>query len=118
MGFQPLFYEICLLTGAPRSYGGKVGPTEDIGFIDMAYRVIADHVRTLSFAIADGAVPSNDGRGYVLRRVLRRAVRYGRQNLGADLGFFSKLVSTVVKLMGNTFPEIVKREDYVTAIIK
>mmetsp|Transcript_4481 Transcript_4481/g.5128 ORF Transcript_4481/g.5128 Transcript_4481/m.5128 type:complete len:975 (-) Transcript_4481:141-3065(-) len=116
--FQPLFDEIRLLTGAPRSYGGKVGPTEDIGFIDMAYRVIADHVRTLSFAIADGAVPSNDGRGYVLRRVLRRAVRYGRQNLGADLGFFSKLVPKLVEIMGGTFPELIERKDYIISVIR
>jgi len=114
--FLPIFASIQSLTGA-RPYSGKIGE-DDVEYIDMAYRVVADHIRTLTFAISDGAVPSNDGRGYVLRRVLRRAVRYGRQNLGADLGFFSKLVSTVVKLMGNTFPEIIEREDYVTAIIK
>mmetsp|Transcript_14770 Transcript_14770/g.33290 ORF Transcript_14770/g.33290 Transcript_14770/m.33290 type:complete len:964 (+) Transcript_14770:40-2931(+) len=116
--FQPLFEEIRVLTGAPRPYGGKVGPEEDDGFVDMAYRVIADHVRTLSFAIADGAVPSNDGRGYVLRRVLRRAVRYGRQNLGADLGFFSKLVPKLVEIMGKTFPEIIEKQDYIISIVR
>jgi alanyl-tRNA synthetase len=116
--FQPLFEEIRILTGAPRPYGGKVGPEEDDGFVDMAYRVIADHVRTLSFAIADGAVPSNDGRGYVLRRVLRRAVRYGRQNLGAELGFFSKLVPKLVEIMGKTFPEIIERQDYIISIVR
>lgn len=116
--FQPLFEEIRILTGAPRPYGGKVGPEEDEGFVDMAYRVIADHVRTLSFAIADGAVPSNDGRGYVLRRVLRRAVRYGRQNLGADLGFFSKLVPKLVEVMGVTFPEIIEKQDYIISIVR
>ena len=79
--FQPLFAAIQQVTGC-RPYAGKVGPA-DADFVDMAYRVVADHIRTLCFAIADGAVPSNDGRGYVLRRVLRRAVRYGRQNLGA-----------------------------------
>jgi len=114
--FTPIFAAIQSLTGA-KSYSGKVGK-EDVGFVDMAYRVVADHIRTLSFAIADGAVPDKDGRGYVLRRVLRRAVRYGRQNLGAELGFFSKLVPTVVKLMGNTFPELKEKERQITAIIK
>ena len=114
--FQPLFAEIQVLTGAP-PYSGKVG-AEDVGYKDMAYRVVADHVRTLSFAIADGAMPSNDGRGYVLRRVLRRAVRYGRQNLGAELGFFSKLVPTLVQTMGGTFPELIEKEAYVTAVIQ
>eukprot|EP00934_Nitzschia_sp_Nitz4_P001139 Nitzschia sp. Nitz4//scaffold180_size44305//6788//9765//NITZ4_007233-RA/size44305-snap-gene-0.58-mRNA-1//1//CDS//3329539449//1139//frame0 len=113
--FMPLFEEIQKVTGAA-PYAGKVG-AEDVGFVDMAYRVIADHIRTLSFAIADGAVPSNDGRGYVLRRVLRRAVRYGRQNLGAELGFFSKLVPKLVEVMGDVFPEIREKQDYVTAIV-
>lgn len=115
--FRPLFEDIQKVTGA-RPYQGKVGPVDDEGFVDMAYRVIADHIRTLSFAIADGAVPSNDGRGYVLRRVLRRAVRYGRQNLGAELGFFSTLVPTLVRVMGKTFPELVEKQDYVTNVIR
>mmetsp|Transcript_16407 Transcript_16407/g.33447 ORF Transcript_16407/g.33447 Transcript_16407/m.33447 type:complete len:974 (+) Transcript_16407:24-2945(+) len=114
--FTPLFKAIEVVTGAP-PYSGKVGPS-DVGYKDMAYRVVADHLRTLTFAIADGAVPSNDGRGYVLRRVLRRAVRYGRQNLGADLGFFSKLVPTLVAHMGEAFPEIVKREAFVVGIVR
>jgi alanyl-tRNA synthetase len=114
--FIPLFDAIQKITGA-RPYAGKIG-LEDPDFIDMAYRVVADHVRTLSFAIADGAVPSNDGRGYVLRRVLRRAVRYGRQCLGAELGFFAKLVNTLVELMGDTFPELREKEEFVTRIVR
>lgn len=114
--FIPLFDEIQKVTGA-RPYSGKVG-AEDEGYVDMAYRVVADHIRTLSFAIADGAIPSNEGRGYVLRRVLRRAVRYGRQNLGAELGFFSTLLPKLVEVMGTTFPEIREKQDHVAAIIR
>src|SRR5438874_3766149 len=73
--------------------------------IDIAFRVIADHIRTLSFAIADGIIPSNEGRGYVLRRVLRRAVRYGR-TLDFHEPFFFKLVDVVAKTMGDVFPEV------------
>lgn len=115
--FVPIFNAIQQLTGAP-AYSGKVGAEDDVGYKDMAYRVVADHIRTLSFAIADGAMPANDGRGYVLRRVLRRAVRYGRQNLGADLGFFSKLVPALVSHMAGTFPELKEKEAHVTAVIQ
>jgi alanyl-tRNA synthetase len=87
------------------AYRGKFG-SEDPDGIDTAYRVIADHVRTLTFALTDGAVPSNEGRGYVLRRILRRAVRFGRQTLGAKPGFFSQLVPVVVEQMGDAFPEL------------
>eukprot|EP00543_Licmophora_paradoxa_P003569 CAMPEP_0202451672 /NCGR_PEP_ID=MMETSP1360-20130828/10058_1 /ASSEMBLY_ACC=CAM_ASM_000848 /TAXON_ID=515479 /ORGANISM="Licmophora paradoxa, Strain CCMP2313" /LENGTH=966 /DNA_ID=CAMNT_0049070303 /DNA_START=52 /DNA_END=2952 /DNA_ORIENTATION=+ len=114
--FIPIFDHIQKLTGAS-PYSGKVGE-EDTGFKDMAYRVVADHIRTLSFAIADGAVPSNDGRGYVLRRILRRAIRYGRQNLGADLGFFCQLVPTLVDLMSGTYPELKEKQEHVTQIIR
>ena len=114
--FVPLFDAIQTLTNAP-PYQGRIG-ADDVGFVDTAYRVVADHVRTLSFAIADGAMPSNDGRGYVLRRVLRRAVRYGRQNLGADLGFFAKLVPKLVDLMGTAYPELIEHQARVTAVIR
>jgi len=73
--------------------------------IDVAFRVIADHIRALSFAIADGIIPSNEGRGYVLRRILRRAVRYGR-TIGFREPFLSRLVDIVAQTMGDVFPEV------------
>ncbi|CAG8498843.1 14629_t:CDS:10 [Acaulospora morrowiae] len=106
--FVPIFDKIQEITGA-RAYTGKVG-AEDSDGLDMAYRVIADHVRTLTFAISDGGVPSNEGRGYVLRRILRRGARYARKRFNVQIGrFFSSLVDTVVKEMGEAFPEISKR---------
>jgi len=104
--FTPIFDEIQRLTGA-RPYMGLLG-NEDKDNIDTAYRVIADHIRTLTFALTDGALPSNVGRGYVLRRILRRAVRYGRQMLNAKSGFFSQLVPIVVERFGAAFPELRK----------
>ena len=80
-------------------------------------RVIADHIRALTFAIADGAVPGNDGRGYVLRRILRRAARYGRK-INLNEPFLYKLVDILVETMGDIFPEIVEKKDYVQKIIK
>ena len=82
---------------------GSTGDTEQEK-IDIAFRVIADHIRTLSFAIADGIQPGNEGRDYVLRRILRRAVRYGR-TLGFHEPFFYKLVDVLVATMGDVFPE-------------
>ncbi len=114
--FMPIFAAIERITGA-RAYMGKLG-THDVGNIDTAYRVIADHIRTITFAITDGAVPSNEGRGYVLRRILRRAVRYGRQTLGAKPGFFAQLVNSVVETFGEFFPELRKNPDRVIGIIR
>ena len=74
-----------------RGYTGLVGE-EDVTLKDTAYRAVADHVRTLAFAIADGVVPSNGGRGYVLRRILRRASRYGLQILKTEPCFLAKVV--------------------------
>jgi len=85
--------------------------------IDVAFRVIADHIRALSFAIADGIIPSNEGRGYVLRRILRRAVRYGRP-LGFHEPFFFKLVDVVAKTMGDVFPEVRAKESKIREIIR
>ena len=85
--------------------------------LDIAFRVIADHIRTLSFAIADGIQPSNEGRGYVLRRILRRAVRYGR-TLGFHEPFFYKLVDVLAETMGDVFPEIRTRKRHVQETIR
>jgi len=82
-----------------------------------AFRVIADHVRALTFAITDGALPSNEGRGYVLRRLLRRAARYGR-NLGLMDPFIHTLVPAVIDIMGDAFPEITERQKHTTAVIQ
>lgn len=113
--FSPIFDAIQKSTGA-RSYSGKLG-SEDEDKVDMAYRVVADHIRTLSFAIADGSRPGNEGREYVLRRILRRAVRYGREVLKAQEGFFSGLVHVMVEVMGTTFPELKKNEPKIKDII-
>ena len=110
--FAPFFQKIQALSGA-EPYGGDLEKVEDI-----AYRVIADHIRTLTFAIADGAVPDKDGRGYVLRRILRRAVRYGRQILGMEDPFFYQIVPVVVEQMGDVFPELKKDPQKIADIIK
>ncbi|MCJ1269391.1 Alanine--tRNA ligase [Lobaria immixta] len=114
--FTPLFETIKQITGA-REYRGKFGE-EDRDGIDTAYRVVADHVRTLAFAISDGAAPNNEGRGYVVRRVLRRGARYARKYFRSDIGeFFSKIVPTLVQQMGEMFPEIKNKESDVVEIL-
>ena len=108
--FRPIFDELEKLSG--KKYGSTL-PAKDSQqptlnsqqATDVAFRVIADHIRALSFAIADGIIPSNEGRGYVLRRILRRAVRYGR-TLGFHEPFFFKLVDVVARTMGDVFPEV------------
>jgi alanyl-tRNA synthetase len=130
--FRPIFDELEKLSGKKygstlplvgRLYETRVADTDalqkqsDQEKIDIAFRVIADHIRTLSFAIADGIVPSNEGRGYVLRRVLRRAVRHGR-TLGFHEPFFFKLVDVVAKTMGDVFPEVRAKESKIREIIR
>jgi len=85
--------------------------------LDIAFRVIADHIRTLSFAIADGIQPGNNDRNYVLRRILRRAVRYGR-TLGFHEPFFYKLVDVLADTMGDVFPEIRAKQKHVQEVIR
>lgn len=98
--FQPLFAAIHKVTGA----APYTGVLDDLK--DTAYRVIADHIRTLTFALTDGAAVGNDGRNYVLKRILRRAERYGVQVLGTKEPFLHQLVPTVVELFGGAFPEL------------
>lgn len=113
--FMPIFDVIQKITDS-RPYAGLLGD-EDVDNIDMAYRVVADHIRTLTVAITDGAVPDSDGRGYVLRRILRRAVRYGSEFLKAPPGFFSQLTDVVVSSMGEAFPELIEKRDHVVEVL-
>ncbi|XP_046842185.1 alanine--tRNA ligase, cytoplasmic-like isoform X2 [Xenia sp. Carnegie-2017] len=113
--FMPIFNAIREGTGV-RPYSGKVGD-EDKDKIDMTYRVIADHIRTLTVAIADGGRPDNTGRGYVLRRILRRAVRFSSEKLHAPPGFLGSLVSVVLETLGEAFPEITKNPQQAVKII-
>ena len=83
----------------------------------VGHRAIADHIRMLSFSIADGVLPSNEGRGYVARRILRRAARFGH-SMGKEDPFLSNLVETVVELMGDVYPELVEKQSHVEKVIK
>ena len=108
--FMPIIDFTGGLTG--HKYTSKLGNKTD-----NAFRVIADHIRAVVFAITDGATPSNDGRGYVIRRILRRASRFGRE-LGMHEPFIYKLVPVVVDCLGEAFSEIAERADYVSTVIE
>jgi alanyl-tRNA synthetase/REP element-mobilizing transposase RayT len=118
--FRPIFDVLEKMSG--KKYESTLPPA-DLAAIDarqstdVAFRVIADHIRTLSFAIADGIQPGNTDRNYVLRRILRRAVRYGR-TLGFHEPFFYKLVDVPAENMGDVFPEIRSRKKHVQDIIR
>ncbi len=118
--FRPIFDALEKLSG--KKYGstlpaaGVVRHSEQEK-CDIAFRVIADHIRTLSFAIADGILPGNTDRNYVLRRILRRAVRYGR-TLGFRQPFFYKLAAVLGETMGSVFPEIVREQKKVQQVIR
>jgi alanyl-tRNA synthetase len=107
--FMPLIKEIETITST--TYGNN---TE----IDVAIRVISDHLRAVAFAIADGQLPSNTGAGYVIRRILRRAVRYGFTFLGTKKPFIYQLVDTLTKQMGTTFPELLRENKLISIVIK
>ncbi len=114
--FMPLFEAIQAASGAA-PYAGRVGRKEDPEALDMAYRVLADHIRTLTFSIADGGVPSNEGRGYVLRRILRRAIRYAHEKLKAPAGAFATLVDCVVNNFSAAFPELAKNPERIRQLL-
>ncbi len=111
--------EKCAIPSAQALTDGNVQktPAADQIAIDIAFRVIADHIRTLSFAIADGIAPGNTDRNYVLRRILRRAVRYGR-TLGFKEPFFYKLTAVLARTMGDVFPEIRAKQKQVEETLK
>ncbi|MBA3830850.1 MAG: alanine--tRNA ligase [Chthoniobacterales bacterium] len=132
--FRPIFDEIEKLSG--KTYGGtlpdvarasslrdsetpklEARATPEQIATDIAFRVIADHIRTLSFAIADGIQPGNTDRNYVLRRILRRAVRYGR-SLGFKEPFFYKLVAVLARTVGEVFPEVRAKQKHVEEVLK
>ena len=133
--FLPIFDKVQELTGV-RPYQGRFG-IDDTDGIDTAYRVVTDHIRTLTIALSDGGVPNNVGRGYVLRRILRRGARYARKKLGVPIGsFFSSLLPVVVQTMvgaiyllfnaqnfdtlhyqGMNFPEITLKIDEIKEIL-
>jgi alanyl-tRNA synthetase len=106
--FLPILAAVGELVGRPYDPADETAP---------AFRVIADHVRATTFLMSDGVVPSNEGRGYVLRRIIRRALRYGRK-LGLDGAFMNTLLPVVVAEMGEVFPEIVERQEVVTTQLR
>jgi len=124
--WTPLFEKIAQSSGL--KYAGKFPRTNAADPVaeaadaqlrhDIAFRVVADHIRCLTFALTDGAVPSNEGRGYVLRRILRRAVRFGRQQLDLQEPFLHTLVPVIVDSMSGAFPELKKNPANVAELIK
>jgi alanyl-tRNA synthetase len=113
--FQPLIVEL------EKASGKKYSPTNSSGEqekINIAMRVIADHIRAISFCIADGQIPSNTGAGYVIRRILRRAVRYGYQSLNFKEPFLYELVDILTKQMGEVFPELLKQNKLIKKVIQ
>lgn len=109
--FTPLIAKVEEISG--RRYEGKMDDEKDI-----AIRVVVDHIRAVSFAIADGQLPSNSGAGYVIRRILRRAISYAYRFLGMKEAFLHQLVSVLKNQMGEFFPEISKQENLVTEVIR
>ncbi|WP_282080571.1 alanine--tRNA ligase [Aquimarina algiphila] len=114
--FTPLIREIETITNS--TYDKDSLPTDEEGKVSVAIRVIADHVRAVSFSIADGQLPSNNGAGYVIRRILRRAIRYGFTFLNTKEPFIYKLVETLSKQMRDAFPELKTQKNLIVNVIK
>ncbi|WP_322924154.1 alanine--tRNA ligase [Paenibacillus campi] len=106
--FQPMIQETAQIAGVTYKQNNDT---------DVALKVIADHIRTVTFAVGDGVLPSNEGRGYVIRRLLRRAVRYGKV-IGLDKPFLFSLVKTVGDVMGMYYPTVVEQREYIEKIIR
>ncbi|WP_405602171.1 MULTISPECIES: alanine--tRNA ligase [unclassified Pseudoalteromonas] len=107
-------YEIDLFQGLIAA-AASVTNAQDMG--DKSLRVVADHIRSCAFLISDGVMPSNEGRGYVLRRIIRRAVRHGNK-LGAQGSFFYKLVAALIEQMGQAYPELAKQQEIIEKVLR
>ncbi|WP_080840630.1 alanine--tRNA ligase [Cohnella massiliensis] len=106
--FQPIIGHASRISGVAYRAGAET---------DVALKVIADHIRTVAFAVGDGVLPSNEGRGYIIRRLLRRAVRYGKV-LGVDRPFLWELTPTVGDVMGSYYPEVVEKREFIEKVIR
>lgn len=107
--FQPLIQKTCDIAGVTYKKDTDT---------DVALKVVADHIRTVAFSVGDGVLPSNEGRGYVIRRLLRRAVRYGKSVLGMDKPFLYLLTPVVGEIMGVYYPEVVEKREYIEKVIR
>ncbi len=116
--FKPIFDKLEALSGHAyqRTLPENLDSISELEMKDVAFRVLADHIRCLSCSIADGILPGNEGRNYVLRRILRRAVMYGRR-LGLETGFFADLAPIVIEKLGHVFPELGKQREIIHKVI-
>ena len=114
--FTPLIHKVEEITQSRYTSGDRVTPEQEQ--VNIAIRVISDHIRAVAFAITDGQLPSNNGAGYVIRRILRRAIRYGFTFLNQKEPFIYKLVETLSNQMGGTFPELEKQQFLIMSVIK
>ncbi|MDX1740365.1 MAG: alanine--tRNA ligase, partial [Rhodothermales bacterium] len=118
--FGPVLDEIARLSSltSVKSYDEVEGSADEVARVRVAMRVVADHARTLTFAVSDGVTPGNAGRAYVIRRILRRAVRFGYQTLGLREPFMYRLVDTLVDQMSGAFPELDGNREYIERIVR